>query len=92
MTALEARIDDMKLNFVQQALIHEEQKLNGHLRDASSSDSALVGAYERGKRGSQKPLSGFECGDLDHYCCNCPRLKKSSAGSMHKSKTVEEDY
>ena len=28
-TALEARVDDVTLNFVQQALIHKEQKQNG---------------------------------------------------------------
>ena len=28
-TALEARVDDIKLDFVQQALMHEEQKSKG---------------------------------------------------------------
>ena len=42
-TALEARVDDLTLEFVQQSLIHEEQK---HKSDVpvSPADSALVGA------------------------------------------------
>ena len=49
-TALEARVDDVTLNFVQQALIHEEQKQNGQFGHSSSSlpsdqsSSALVEA------------------------------------------------
>ena len=48
-TALEARVDDVELKFVQQALIHEEQKLNGNFGDTSlaasagQSDAALLG-------------------------------------------------
>ena len=34
-TALEARVDDIRLDFVQQALIHEEQKQKGQGSDAS---------------------------------------------------------
>ena len=45
-TALEARVDDINLHFVQQALIHEEQKKNGQFRDTLSGtgrmDLALV--------------------------------------------------
>jgi hypothetical protein len=26
-----------------------------------------------------------------HYCHNCPKLKKGSAGSMHTAKSAEED-
>ncbi len=91
-TALEACSNDLKLYFVQQALVHEEQKLNGQSRNTSSVDSALVGAYKKGKpSGSWKPLGCFECGDLDHYHRNCPKLKKRSVGSMHNAKTAEED-
>jgi hypothetical protein len=92
-TALEARTDDLKFDFVQQALVHEEQKLNEQSRDISSGDSALVGTYRKGKpSGSRKSLGCFECGELDHYRRNCPKLKKGSAGSMHRAKTAEEDH
>ena len=55
-TALEARVEDVRLDFVQQALIHEEQKRKGEANDTSSvnqRDSALVGAYKRDR--SRKP-------------------------------------
>ena len=37
-TALEAHVDDLQLDFVQQALIHEEQKRKGQESDASPSN------------------------------------------------------
>ena len=46
-TALEARVDDVKLDFVQQALIHEEQKRHGFSKYTSSGDQrdlALMGS------------------------------------------------
>ena len=52
-TALEARVDDIQLDFVQQALIHEEQKQKGQFGrtgdtlSASQQDSALVVAYKK---------------------------------------------
>ena len=33
-TALEARVEDVRLDFVQQALIHEEQKRKGEANDS----------------------------------------------------------
>ena len=39
-TALEARVEDVKLSFVQQALVHEEQKLSGKFGDTSTVASA----------------------------------------------------
>ena len=46
-TALEARVDDIRLDFVQQALIHEEQKLKGQAdtltRASNLQDTALHG-------------------------------------------------
>ena len=48
-TALEARVDDIKLNFVQQALIHEEQKQHGqfgHSNDPASGGQSISGRAE----------------------------------------------
>ena len=44
-TALEARVDDVSLDFIQQALAREEQKQKDALKPDSSPDSAL---YSKG--------------------------------------------
>ena len=46
-TALEARVDDIKLDFVQQALIHEELKLKGQNNSEEQGDSALIGKFKK---------------------------------------------
>ena len=68
MTALEARVDDVRLNFVQQALIHEEQKINGHSSRSSTlsgvnrgTASALVGAHQKRTKQASR-LKCFDCG------------------------------
>ena len=64
-TALEAHVDNVKLTFVQQALAHEEQKINDKFGDPSSASSTdqttLVGARKRDR--SRKPRC-FGCGEL----------------------------
>ena len=92
-TALEARVDDVKLNFVQQALIHEEQKRNGQFRHSSGTssgdqpDSALVGARKKLK--PPKPVRCFGCGEVGHFRRNCPRKKQlDSRGPAHRAKTA----
>lgn len=89
-TALEARVDDVKLSFVQQALVHEEQKLSGKFGDTSSaasagqSDLALVGERKKDTR-SRKPLRCFGCGELGHIRHDCPERRE-----VHRAKTAEE--
>ena len=68
-TALEARVDDVNLKFVQQALLHEEQKPKAQPRSASSgvqSDSVPVGAQK----------TCFGCGEAGHVRRDCPKRKK----------------
>ena len=92
-TALEARVDDVKLNFVQQALVHEEQKRNGHSCGTSSggqTDSALVGAQRRAK--FQRQVECFECGEIGHIRRDCPRKKKrNSLRPEHRAKNAEDE-
>ena len=91
-TALEARVDDIQLDFVQQALIHEEQKQKGQFGQtgdtlsASQQDSALVGAYKKNR--SQKPPVCWSCDEVGHIQRYCPKGKNSR--SQHKAKTAEE--
>jgi len=52
-TALEARVNDISLRFVQQALIHKEQKRSGQFSQASDTscgqaNSVLVGVQKKG--------------------------------------------
>ena len=88
-TALEARADDIRLDFVQQALIHEEQKQKGPPSDTSSAsqqDSALVGGQNRAK--PRKPPTCWNCGELGHIRRYC--TKERSPRSQHEAKTAEE--
>ena len=90
-TALEACVDGVTLSFVQQALIHEEQKLNeepGHLSSAMSrgeTTSVLVG--ERRRNVSQR-VKCFGCGEAGHIRRYCP----NKMGSQHKAKAAKEDH
>ena len=95
-TALEARGNDgLTLSFVQQALIHEEQKLNGRLasrRDISPGrhkTSALVGAHAS----RREKLKCFGCGIEGHIRRNCPRRKnqESRTKQPHKAKPATEE-
>ena len=89
-TALEARVEDVKLSFVQQALVHEEQKLNGKFGDTSKvasagqSDLALVGQRRKDSR-TRKQLRCFGCGELGHIHHDCPERRE-----VHRAKTAEE--
>ena len=89
-TALEARAEDVKLSFVQQALVYEEQKLSGKFSDISTvasagqSDLALVGQQRKDSR-TRKQLRCFGCGELGHICRDCPERRE-----VHRAKTAEE--
>ena len=88
-TALEARVDDLRLDFVQQALVHEEQKRKGQESDASPSnqrDAALVGASKRER--PRTPLVCWKCDEVGHTQRYCPKDKTSR--SQHKAKAAEE--
>ena len=75
-TALEARVDDISLEFVQQSLINEELKRQeGRQKPARQPDSALASSSK-----SKKPVKCFGCGDIGHIRRNCPKYK------VHKAK------
>ena len=54
-TALEARVDNVSLTFVQQALVHEEQKSNGELGHSSGAQTPLVLVGEQKPKPRKSP-------------------------------------
>ena len=103
-TAIEARMDGVSLDYVQQALIHEEMKqseLSGQLLEA---ESALTGAFRRDTPRDQPTC--FRCGTVGHVRRDCPRNQPTCFGcgdvghirrycpkkfKWHKAKMAESD-
>ena len=90
-TALEARVDGISLNYVQQALAHEEQKMlvRGHSgnSDAQRGDAALFGGESKRKFKPRKPIC-YGCQQPGHFRRDCPKAKK---GPSHKAETAGEE-
>jgi hypothetical protein len=90
-TALEARGDDLTLSYVQQAVIHEEQKLNGRDEKSSLKDEALVGARKT-YSSKKKSVQCFKCKKFGHFKINCPEVKSDSSVRNHKAKVMEDEF
>jgi hypothetical protein len=71
-TALEARADNLKLNFVQQALIHEELKLKGLNSAGHSGSNNRDKALQVGVKNklSKSALKCYKCGEAGHFMRN----------------------
>ena len=89
-TALEAQVDDIGLKFVQQSLIHEDQKRTGVTGQSSNSqgESVLVGAHKKMNR--RKSVKCYECGQEGHFRRDCPTLKQRDSVTHHKVRTANE--
>ena len=88
-TALEARVDDnLTLEFVQQALVNEEQKksADGTQSDGRSLKSALVSEETVKKSGMRKRPRCYYCKKIGHISSQC--YKKKNQTSSH-AKTVD---
>ena len=91
-TALEARVDDVSLDFVQQALVHEEQKQKDALKPDSSPDSAL---YSKGGYRPRRQLVCWGCQEVGHIRRFCPKNRpadKSHKASAAEQCTEEDEY
>ena len=88
-TALEARVENISLDYVQQALIHEEVKQGGE-QPISGAEAALIGKPYKGKH---EPLRCFKCNAAGHIRRNCPFIKNKSQKpfkNSHKAKTAKD--
>ena len=82
-TALEARVDDLTMDFVQQQLIHHERKLKAQeAKSEAIHDSALVGVQKR------KPPKCWTCNEVEHIQLFCPKRKDMS---QHRAKVTEDE-
>ena len=93
-TALEARGESLKLGYVQEALIHEEQKRNSTFgqmkcREREFPENALVGGAPRKSKALNKSLKCYGCGETGHFRRNCARYKYPKSRSNHEVKMVE---
>ncbi len=81
-TALEARVDDLSLDFVQQQLLHQERKIKvQEVKAEVGQNSALVRAQK------WKPPKCWSCDEVGHIQRFCPKRKKS----QHRAKIMEEE-
>ena len=69
-TAIETRMDGVSLDYVQQALIHEEMKQSELSVQFSGTDSALAGAFNRNTPRERPTCYG--CGNVGHIYRYCP--------------------
>ena len=69
-TAIKARVDGVSLDYVQQALIHEEMKQSELSSQLNDSESALTGTFRRNM--AHKWPTCFGCGAVGHVHRNCP--------------------
>ena len=87
-TSQEAR-ENVLLNYLQQALVHEEQKRHGqeHFKNADMQkrDAALVGESRKNFK-PRKPIC-FGCQQPGHFQRYCPKVKR---GLSHKAETADE--
>ena len=69
-TVLEARMDGVSLDYVQQALIREEIKQSELFGQLSVAEAALAGAFKRNTPRDRPTCYG--CGNVGHIHRNCP--------------------
>ena len=72
-TAIEARMDGVSLDYVQQALIHEEMKQSELSSQLSGAESALAGAFKKNMPRDRPTCYGCaNVGHIQRYCPNDP--------------------
>ena len=79
LTAIEARMEGVSLDYVKQALIHEEMKQSELSCQSSGAESALTGAFRRGTPRDRPTCQRVNvstcqrgCGEVGHIRRFCP--------------------
>jgi hypothetical protein len=85
-TALEARVDDLTLDFVHQSLINAEQKRKEQFTSGNSSDSAL---YLKRKHKPKKHVTCNYCKKPGHIAKDCYKQKQQHH-KAHDAKQANE--
>ena len=96
-TALETKIDNLTLKFVQQALINEEQKrvnANDSSGATSGGASAMSSQFRGNVQDSSKTVGApdrstwrcYKCGKEGHIKRDCPTWKNKPKKKIHKAK------
>ena len=87
-TALEARVDDVSLSYVQQALIHEEKKSEHGKPQESKEGCEAQQAALVGKQGMK--FRCYNCGEPGHIRRDCPRRKPHVAKPAAENESLSE--
>ena len=90
--ALEARIDDISIDYVQQTLLQEEKKRDvsaGELSTPMSINTALYGGDKRAKH-PKTPVC-WKCNETGHVQRFCPNKERKSQAADHKVKVTKSE-
>ncbi len=97
-TAFKAQKDLVQLDFLQQALLHEEQKqlLHSQVASRSRDNTALMGG-KLSKRPSRQSPQCYNCQKFGHFVQDCKATKKNrdptdSGTKSHKVKAAHKHY